>query len=80
MTSNIPIAVIEAKDNSYAVGAGLQQALNYARILDLPTALSSNGDGFVDHDRSGLTPEVEQNLTLNEFPSPELLWQRYKKS
>ncbi len=76
---NIPIAVIEAKDNNHAVGAGLQQALNYARILDLPTALSSNGDGFVDHDRSGLSSIIECNLSLNEFPSPEALWQRYKK-
>jgi hypothetical protein len=76
---NIPIAVIEAKDNSHAVGAGLQQSLNYARILDIPMALSSNGDGFVDHDRSGLTPTVEQNHSLDNFPSPELLWQRYKK-
>jgi type I restriction enzyme R subunit len=76
---NIPIAVIEAKDNKHAVGAGLQQALNYAHILDLPTAISSNGDGFVDHDGSGLTPDIEQNLTLDEFPSPEVLWQRYKK-
>jgi type I restriction enzyme, R subunit len=76
---NIPIAVIEAKDNNYAVGAGLQQALNYARILDLPTALSSNGDGFVDHDSSGLSPIIERNLSLDDFPSPEILWQRYKK-
>jgi type I restriction enzyme, R subunit len=76
---NIPIAVIEAKDNNHAVGAGLQQALNYACILDLPTALSSNGDGFVDHDGSGLSPVVERNLTLDEFPSPDELWQRYKK-
>jgi len=76
---NIPIAVIEAKDNRHAVGAGLQQALNYARILDLPTALSSNGDGFVDHDGSGLTPCVERNLSLDEFPTPDELWQRYKK-
>jgi type I restriction enzyme R subunit len=76
---NIPIAVIEAKDNKHAVGAGLQQALNYARILDLPTAISSNGDGFVDHDGSGLSPLVERYLTLDEFPTPEELWQRYKK-
>ncbi len=75
---NIPIAVIEAKDNNHAVGAGLQQALDYAAILDIPTAFSSNGDGFVDHDRSGLNPAVEQNLSLDHFPSPELLWQRYK--
>jgi type I restriction enzyme R subunit len=76
---NIPIAVIEAKDNNHAVGAGLQQALNYASILDIPTAFSSNGDGFVDHDRSGLNPAVEQSLSIDEFPSPECLWQRYKK-
>lgn len=76
---NIPIAVIEAKDNNHAVGAGLQQALNYARILDLPTALSSNGDGFVDHDGSGLAPAIERTLSLDEFPSPDELWQRYKK-
>lgn len=76
---NIPIAVIEAKDNSLAVGAGLQQALNYARILDIPTALSSNGDGFVDHDRSGLSPIIERNLSLDKFPTSEVLWQRYKK-
>ena len=76
---NIPIAVIEAKDNKHAVGDGLQQALNYARILDIPSALSSNGDGFVDHDRSGLNPNVEQNISLDDFPSPEQLWQRYKK-
>ena len=76
---NIPIAVIEAKDNRHAAGAGLQQALNYARILDLPTAISSNGDGFVDHDGSGLTSDIVRNLSLDEFPSPEVLWQRYKK-
>ena len=49
---NIPIAVIEAKDNNHSVGAGLQQALGYAEILDVPVAFSSNGDGFVQHDRS----------------------------
>lgn len=76
---NIPIAVIEAKDNNHAVGAGLQQALNYARILDLPTALSSNGDGFVDHDSSGLSTLIERTLSLDDFPPPELLWQRYKQ-
>jgi type I restriction enzyme R subunit len=76
---NIPIAVIEAKDNKHAVGAGLQQALNYARILDLPTAISSNGDGFVDHDGSGLSSVIERNLSLDDFPTPEELWLRYKK-
>jgi type I restriction enzyme, R subunit len=76
---NIPIAVIEAKDNSHFVGAGMQQALGYAQILDIPVAFSSNGDGFVEHDRTASSGEVERNLTLDEFPSPEELWQRYKK-
>jgi type I restriction enzyme R subunit len=49
---NIPIAIIEAKDNNHSVGSGMQQALNYARILDIPCAFSSNGDGFLFHDRT----------------------------
>ena len=49
---NIPIAVIEAKDNNHSVGAGIQQALGYAEILDIPVAYSSNGDGFLEHDRT----------------------------
>lgn len=49
---NIPIAVIEAKDNNYTVGAGMQQALEYAEILDIPFAYSSNGDAFLEHDRT----------------------------
>lgn len=76
---NIPVAVIEAKDNMHAVGAGLQQALNYAAILDLPVAFSSNGDGFVEHDRSGENPDVEREFGLDAFPSPEALWRKYKK-
>lgn len=76
---NIPIAVIEAKDNNHSVGAGLQQALNYAEILDIPVAFSSNGDGFVIHDRSGKTKEVEKEITLDGFPSPGTLWEAYKK-
>ncbi len=75
---NIPIAVIEAKDNNHSVGAGLQQALGYAEILDIPVAFSSNGDGFIMHDRSGYTT-IEQELSLNSFPSPDELWQMYKK-
>lgn len=54
---NIPIAVIEAKDNNHSVGAGLQQALGYAEILDVPVAFSSNGDGFVQHDRAGFSAQ-----------------------
>jgi type I restriction enzyme, R subunit len=76
---NIPIAVIEAKDNTHTVSAGLQQALGYASILDIPVAFSSNGDGFIEHDRSGFSSEVERELTLDNFPSPEELWKKYKK-
>ncbi|MFH1653617.1 MAG: DEAD/DEAH box helicase family protein, partial [Pseudomonadota bacterium] len=76
---NIPIAVIEAKDNNHSVGSGLQQALGYAKILDIPVAFSSNGDGFVQHDLSGFTPAIEKELSLDAFPSPSELWQMYKK-
>lgn len=75
---NIPIAVIEAKDNNQSVGSGLQQSLKYAYILDVPVAFSSNGDGFLMHDRSGYT-KIEQELSLENFPSPTKLWQIYKK-
>lgn len=75
--TNIPIAIIEAKDNSYSVGAGMQQALNYAEILEIPFVFSSNGDAFLMHDRTGNAQSLEQELTLDKFPSPEDLWQRY---
>lgn len=74
---NIPIAVIEAKDNTHTVGAGLQQALGYAETLRVPFVFSSNGDGFVFHDRTGMGAKVESNLALDGFPSPEELWKRY---
>lgn len=76
---NIPIAVIEAKDNNHSVGSGLQQALNYAKILDVPLAFSSNGDGFIQHDFSGHSTQVEKDLSLDNFPSPAELWTIYKK-
>ncbi|TYO99974.1 type I restriction enzyme R subunit [Geothermobacter ehrlichii] len=76
---NLPIAVIEAKDNNHTIGHGMQQALEYAEALDVPFASSSNGDGFVFHDRTGLSNPVEQHLSLDEFPSPGALWQRYKQ-
>ncbi|HNQ97558.1 MAG TPA: DEAD/DEAH box helicase family protein, partial [Treponemataceae bacterium] len=76
---NIPIAVIEAKDNNYTVGAGIQQALGYADTLDIPVAYSSNGDGFLEHDRSNFLGTIERELLLENFPSPEELWKRYKK-
>jgi len=76
---NIPIAIIEAKKNIFSLGNGIQQALEYADILDLPVAFSSNGDGFLEHDRSGFSSLVEQELSLDNFPSPDQLWQKYKK-
>lgn len=76
---NIPIAVIEAKDNTHTVKAGIQQALGYAEILDIPCAYSSNGDGFHEHDRTCSVGKIETELTLEQFPTPDTLWQRYKK-
>jgi type I restriction enzyme R subunit len=76
---NIPIAIIEAKQNKYSVRHGIQQALDYAKLLDIPCVFSSNGDGFLFHDRSGLSSELETELNLESFPSPEELWERYKK-
>lgn len=75
--ANLPLAVIEAKDNKHSVGAGMQQALDYADALDVPFVFSSNGDGFLFHDRTGTGHKVETALTLDEFPSPESLWERY---
>lgn len=74
---NIPLAVIEAKDNSHAVGAGMQQALSYAEMLGVPFAFASNGDGFVFHDKTGTGAKVETQLALDAFPSSAELWQRY---
>ena len=78
---NLPIAVIEAKDNNYTIGAGMQQGLDYAgeHALDVPFVFSSNGDGFLFHDRTGLYKQVERELTLDEFPSPDELWQKYRQ-
>jgi len=76
---NIPIAVVEAKDNNHAVGAGMQQALEYAEVLNIPFVFSSNGDGFVFHDRTGGAGGVkETNVGLHEFPSPAVLWAKYR--
>ena len=77
---NIPIAVIEAKNNNYAVGDGMQQALEYGDILDIPFIFSSNGDGFVFHDKTGIGEQVETSLSLDKFPSPIFLWEQYLKS
>ena len=75
---NIPIAVIEAKDNKHTVGAGMQQALGYAATLDIPFVFSSNGDGFVFHDKTLTSGNLESELSLDSFPSPETLWAKYK--
>ena len=74
---NLPLAIVEAKDNNHGVGDGMQQALGYAEMLDAPFVFSSNGDGFVFHDRSGGSETVETLLSLDEFPAPADLWARY---
>lgn len=74
----MPIAVIEAKDNNHSVGAGMQQALDYAEILDVPFAYSCNGDAFLEHDRTGVAGAVEREIPLDQFPAPEELWSRYR--
>jgi type I restriction enzyme R subunit len=75
---NIPIALIEAKDNNHSVGDGIQQGLDYAATLDIPFVFASNGDGFVLHDRTGQSLPIEANLGLDAFPSPADLWGRYR--
>lgn len=70
---NLPLAIIEAKDQKHAVGDGMQQGINYAEILDVPFVYSSNGSGFLEHD---MVTGKERELCLNEFPSPEELWER----
>lgn len=75
---NIPIAIVEAKDNNHSVRSGIQQALDYAKILDIPCVFSSNGDGFLFHDRTR-NDKIETELNLDEFPSPDQLWEKYKK-
>jgi type I restriction enzyme R subunit len=78
---DLPLAVVEAKDNNQSVGAGMQQALGYshADCLDVPFAISSNGDGFLIHDRTGTFPQTEFEVGLDRFPSPDDLWQRYRQ-
>ena len=76
---NIPVAVVEAKDNKHTVGAGMQQALEYARTLDIPVAIASNGDGFVIQYRKNCGNVVSENADLDHFPTPAELWECYKK-
>jgi type I restriction enzyme R subunit len=77
---NFPIAVIEAKDNNHSVAAGMQQALEYAEILDIPFAYSSNGDAFLEHDRTAKSGTVTREIPLDQFPTPAELWARYCKA
>ena len=75
---NMAIAIIEAKDNNHTVGAGIQQALDYAQSLDILFVFSSNGDGFLFHDKTAIEGNIETEITLEDFPTPEQLWKKYK--
>jgi len=74
---NIPIAVIEAKDNNHHLGDGMQQAIDYGQALDVPFVYSSNGDAFLEHDFLRCSGQVEREIPLAHFPSPIDLWNRY---
>jgi type I restriction enzyme, R subunit len=76
---NLPVAVVEAKDNRHEPGDGMQQAIEYAEQLDVPSVFTSNGDSFVWHDRTGLRPEVEVEIPLEQFPSRQQLYDLYKQ-
>ena len=75
LNANNPIAVIEAKDNRHSISHGLQQAMTYAQMLDVPFAYSSNGDGFAEHD---FLTGKERILNLEDFPTEQELIERYK--
>ncbi len=77
--SGTPIAIIEAKDNAHSINSGIQQALKYSNLMDIPFVFSSNGDGFHFHDKSITEGDIEQTFTLDNFPSPDTLWEKYKK-
>ncbi|MBJ3717271.1 DEAD/DEAH box helicase family protein, partial [Salmonella enterica subsp. enterica serovar London] len=67
---------IEAKANKHEIGKGMQQALGYAHLLDVPFVFATNGDGFIFHDKTA-TGAIEREITLDEFPTPDELWQKY---
>lgn len=75
---NIPLAIVEAKDNNHNIADGMEQALNYAEILDIPFVFTSNGDGFSFYDKTA-EHDIQIELALDQFPSPEELWASYKK-
>lgn len=75
----VPVAIVEAKDNNHTVSHGIQQALGYAEILEVPSAFSSNGDAFASHNKAPAPVEdIETEFPLTSFPPPEELWKRYK--
>jgi len=75
---NMPLAVIEAKANKHEIGKGMQQGLDYAKLLDVPFVFASNGDGFIFHDKTASSGEpIEIQISLSDFPSPERLWQKF---
>ena len=73
--SSFPIAIVEAKDNNHSVSFGLQQAITYAQMMDVPFVYSSNGDAFYEHD---MLTGKEREIPLGDFPSPDELIERYK--
>ena len=78
--TNLPLAVIEAKANKHEIGKGMQQALDYASLLEVPFVFASNGDGFIFHDKTidaGADKPIETEISLDEFPSPDELWDKY---
>ncbi|WP_331351502.1 DEAD/DEAH box helicase family protein [Cellvibrio sp. UBA7671] len=75
----VPIAVIEAKCNNHTASHGMQQALGYSEILEIPSTFSSNGDAFASHNKVPEPhEEIETEFSMDEFPSPQVIWQRYK--
>ena len=76
---NVPIAVVEAKQAKFSIGHGMQQALTYAEMLDAPFAISSNGNGLLLHDRTGITQPTEREISLNDFPTFDDLWPLYQQ-
>ncbi len=76
--SGIPIAIIEAKDNNHSLNSGIQQALKYSNLMDIPFVFSSNGDGFYFHDKTITDGDIEKTLSLDDFPSSDFLWEKYK--
>lgn len=73
---NMPLAVIEAKANKHEIGKGMQQGLDYGRLLDVPFIFATNGDGFIFHDKTNIQ-SLETEIRLEDFPSPNELWHKF---